>query len=313
MSQNIFYRPFGNILATGDFRYTPSMFNDTRLASIKIDKCYMDNSFFNKIYNNIPSQENAKNAIIDLIAIKKGYRSSAVFAVDVYKIGKEKLLIDLCKTFGTKVAVSAERLQRYSSYLCEDDLEYFTLELKRNTLFYVKDDEENFAKNFQNRTKFCVRPSAFIYKESSEFPLRTSLKNLVNYYSNSDIRNFQIPYSDHSSYREIIDFIKQLKPIEIEFDIKSEDFSDISKVQPYLSVPEHQFFCKLCFRIWLSPNKVNKINENYLFMILLNIFINIRIQKYVGNAKIFAKLYLDTKNMYNIYMTAHTAIMNTCK
>ena len=211
------------------------MFNYTRLDDIRIDKCYLDNTYFNTIYNSIPSRVNATNALISLIDLKRSDISNAVFAIKMNNIGKEELLVDLCKAFDTKVAVSSERLQRYSSYLCDDDLEYFTLKLKQNTLFYVKDDEKCFSRNFRYRYKFLIRPTAMVYKNGSEYHLKTSLSNLVNYYSDSNLRTFQIPYSDHGSYKEIINFIRLLKPVDIEFNNKIPELTDMSKLERYLT------------------------------------------------------------------------------
>ena len=88
------YRNFGNILATEIYEaeateiYSPSMLN-TRLKSVIIDKCYLDTTYFDQIYNNIPSKTNALNAIKRLIENKiENSHTLPVFAIEVSKIGK---------------------------------------------------------------------------------------------------------------------------------------------------------------------------------------------------------------------------------
>ncbi len=230
----------------------------TRLNSVTIDKCYLDTTYFDPIYNNIPSKANALNAIKRLIEKKiETSHTLPVFAIEVSKIGKEDLLIDLCLHFDTKIAVSFERYQRYASYLTNECMQnIFTTSLKPNTLFYVYNDEEYFLNQLRLRhNQFIILTKALIYSNNdSVIHLKLSLNKLVNYYIyNSDIETFQLPYSEHSSYSQIIDFIKQLKPKKI---IPHTRDLDMSRFNQYLTADKRQFFCSPCWTLWYNVKPV---------------------------------------------------------
>lgn len=225
---------------------------NTRLKSVIIDKCYLDTTYFDQIYNNIPSKANALNAIKRLIENKiENSHTLPVFAIEVSKIGKEDLLIDLCLHFNTKIAISSERYQRYACYLTDKCMQnIFTTSLTPNTLFYVYNDEEYFLNQLRLRyNQFIILTKAIIYSNiSSVVHLKLSLNNLVNYYiHNSDIETFQLPYSEHSSYSQIIDFFKQLKPKEI---IPHTRDLDVIRLNQFLTADKRQFFCSACWKLW---------------------------------------------------------------
>jgi len=225
-------RYFGKILATGDFRYTPSMFNKGSLTDI--DKCYVDTTFFEKIYNNIPSKKNAFKAIKNLIENKLETCNNPIFGVNVYKIGKEDLLIKLAKHFNTKIAISKERYERYDCYLGDCCMENFTTQFDDDdTIIYVFKD----FPNMRRRNRFKVDTRALVINdEDSNEHLYRSLNSLVqNYISDRSIRLFKIPYSEHSSYRELIEFIRLLRPAEIIPNDREKRDMDLSRFDQYLT------------------------------------------------------------------------------
>ncbi len=90
----LFEGRFGRILATGDFRYTPKMFENTCLSNTSLDRCYLDTTYLHPIYSNIPSRKNAMNEMIDLIYIclQKYGRHRVIFEILLKNLGKEEIL-----------------------------------------------------------------------------------------------------------------------------------------------------------------------------------------------------------------------------
>jgi len=247
----LFEGEFGSVLVTGDFRYKPSMFVDTPLKDVLVDICYFDNTYFNPMYSNIPSQENAFKCIVTLI--EKKSTENTVFGIKMNKVGKEDLLVKLCDYFDTQIAVSKTRFTRYTRAL-QLDKKYFVTELESSTKFFVQDDENNFANELLNKDKIYINPSAL------QMPThRLNIKEQLNSYIKSKSNKFQIPYSEHSSYNEIIEFVRKLRPIKIEPIVLDPNFTDMTRLTPYLEEEEveeqqqperREFSCEDCQKWW---------------------------------------------------------------
>lgn len=92
------------MLATGDFRYTPAMFEDNQLKSKEIEVVYLDNTYFNYRFAEIPTREEALKRIISLIESKRDMQKNGVlFRIRLRYLGKENLLVDLSEYFETKI------------------------------------------------------------------------------------------------------------------------------------------------------------------------------------------------------------------
>jgi hypothetical protein len=211
------------------------MFNESSLNGI--DKCYLDTTYFEKIYNNIPSQKNALNAIKNLIQHKLDTCNNPIFGIDVNKIGKEHLLIQLALHFDTKILISEERFERYNCYLGDYCMANFTTQFDDDdddTIIYVFKD---FPTLRRRRNRFKIDTKALVINDDdSNEHLKQGLKSLVqNYKLDRTIRLFKIPYSEHSSYRELIEFIRRLRPAEIIPNDRDKRDIDLSRFDQYLA------------------------------------------------------------------------------
>lgn len=111
----------------------------------------------------------------------------------MYSLGKESLLVELAMEFRTWIEVSVERMQTLKVLQLAD---VFTTDPGAGRIRVVDQSE--------------VRPGA-LEQWNREQPtlaiLPTSRPLLLNH---SDI--YVVPYSDHSSYKELEDFVSALKP-----------------------------------------------------------------------------------------------------
>ena len=239
---------FGHILATGDFRYSPEMFVDAPFSNKEIEICYLDNTYFHKEFANIPDRDFSLKEIIGIIETKRAGSSQVLIKIYLKKLGKENLLVDLSNYYRIPIVVSKTRYRR-----CVDVLElgpdHFQTKFDDETFIFVQDlddhaenDEEknkaitNYKEFVQNKTIIHIHPSALLV--SSKRPV--SLKDLIEYNAKSNENVFQVPYSDHSSYKEIIEFVKRLKPKRIIPIVrrmlpKNIDTTDLSELDKYLS------------------------------------------------------------------------------
>lgn len=230
------------------------MFQNSPLNNVIVDLCYLDNTYFKPSCSNFPSQANAITAIVQLIVLKLNEDKNTVFGIKMNNLGKESLLVELCERFNTKVAVSERRFVRYTTVL-KIHPKYFSKNICSDTLFFVLNDEIqnlNGLKFQKGMSKFIINPSA-LHMETA----RLNVQNLVRLALKSRTTSAQIPYSEHSSYNEIIEFIKMLEPRRIIPTVYSDpDCLNLDRLEPYLNTAPSKLFS---FRFKMIMNLSLKI------------------------------------------------------
>nr|XP_033773790.1 5' exonuclease Apollo isoform X2 [Geotrypetes seraphini] len=204
---------FGTILYTGDFRYTPEMLKHPSLNNTKtIDVLYLDNTNCHP-NRELPSRQEATRQIIDLI--RRHPEHDVV--IGLYSLGKEMLLRDLALEFKTWIVVSPQRFELISLLELED---VFTVEEFAGRVRAVNQSEIRYINMIAwNRT----RPTIAIFPTSRDVKLWHKDAHVV-------------PYSDHSSFQELCDFVAALKPRSIIPVVKNDVCEAHFKM--YLSSPQ---------------------------------------------------------------------------
>ncbi|KAM3617661.1 uncharacterized protein V6R79_009382 [Siganus canaliculatus] len=180
---------FGSILYTGDFRYIPSMLRESCLrTNITIDVLYLDNTNCDP-NRTIPSRHQATQQIKEII---RSHPSHNV-VIGLYSLGKESLLSDLAMEFKTWIEVSFERMETLKALELPD---VFTTDPGAGRIRVVEQSAICSA-SFHQWNK--VEPTIAILPTS---------RLLVSFHPNIHV----VPYSDHSSYQELEDFVSALKP-----------------------------------------------------------------------------------------------------
>ena len=152
-------------------------------------------------------------------------------------LGKEELLVKLAEKLKTKILVSRIRYDRYVNVLNLNKA-HFTSEKLIDTFIYATDDalEKSIYQDDINFTKIYIKPSALEFSPKKI----NDLKKCIEVYSQLNNTYYDIPYTDHSSYSEIIEFVKKLKPKRIipivtELKGRSINITDMSELAKYLS------------------------------------------------------------------------------
>lgn len=191
---------FGTILYTGDFRYTSDMFVDTPLALSAcktIDALYLDNTYCNPkcIFS---SRAEALVRICNIIQAHQGHQ----IKIGINTLGKEDLLVDLAMTFKTWIVVNQERLNMLKIIQVKD---VFTTNMNDGYIHVVNPRQitkKNMERWNRDHETIAILPTA----------LYTGL-NGQPYVNQENV--FVVPYSDHSSYSELQDFVSRIKPRKI--------------------------------------------------------------------------------------------------
>ncbi|XP_075054266.1 5' exonuclease Apollo-like [Mixophyes fleayi] len=200
---------FGTVLHTGDFRYSPCMLDNPPLRNKKVDVLYLDNTNCDPEHK-IPSRQEATKQIKEIIATHPCHD----IVIGLYSIGKELLLVDLAKTFKSWVVVNPQRLKLLTMSEIED---VFDTQDGAGRIRVVEQSEVNYA----NMVKWnYMHPTIAI--------LPTSRKVKVWHKD-----TYVVPYSDHSSFDELIQFVSQLKPCSIIPVVKTQ--ACMSHLNQYLS------------------------------------------------------------------------------
>ncbi|XP_039605307.1 5' exonuclease Apollo isoform X2 [Polypterus senegalus] len=193
---------FGTILFTGDFRYTPTMLQEPCLSSsTQIDVLYLDNTNLSSSCA-IPSRQEATKQIKDIIRMHPEHD----IIIGLYKLGKECLLVELGVEFQTWVVVTRERMETLRILDLPD---VFTTELGAGRIRVVEQNEITpLALTRWNKQ----HPTVAIVPTSR--PLNKAHSSL-----------YVVPYSDHSSSDEIMEFVSYMKPLSIIPIVRPRDFS----------------------------------------------------------------------------------------
>ncbi|KAF5741470.1 DNA repair metallo-beta-lactamase family protein putative isoform 1 [Tripterygium wilfordii] len=234
----LFRGNFGCLLYTGDFRWEAdserakkgrTILRDA-LKNDVIDILYLDNTYCNPSYV-FPSREVAAQQVVDIIASHPEH--DIIIGID--SLGKEDLLIHISRKLKTKIWVWPERLQtmhllgfhdifttkttltriravpRYSFNI--DTLESLnamrpTIGIMPSGLPWVKPTKGN-ANLFGSLLTSHYRRSRSSSNGGKADEMTGNLRSIDRFHQYI----YSVPYSDHSSFTEIQEFIELAKPI----------------------------------------------------------------------------------------------------
>ncbi|NXR66948.1 DCR1B exonuclease, partial [Rhadina sibilatrix] len=187
----LFEGTFGTILYTGDFRYTSAMQGELALRGRHIDCLYLDNTHCHP-QRALPSRALATRQAARLIRAHPQHH----VVIGVYTLGKETLLVDLALEFSTWVVVSPRRLEQMRLLELPD---VFTAEEGAGWIRAVDVAEIRWDTLVAWN---ALHPTIAIIPTGR--PVKVTHPNI-----------HLIPYSDHSSFVELREFVKWLKPCSI--------------------------------------------------------------------------------------------------
>ncbi|XP_071624317.1 5' exonuclease Apollo isoform X2 [Heliangelus exortis] len=218
----LFEGAFGTILYTGDFRYTSAMQGEPALRGRHIDRLYLDNTHCHP-HRALPSRHRATCQAARVIRAHPQHH----VVIGVYSLGKETLLVDLALEFRTWVVVSPWRLEQMKLLELPD---VFTTEEGAGWIRAVDVGE---IRSDTLVSWNALHPTIAILPTGR--PVRVTHPNI-----------HPIPYSDHSSFSELCEFVKWLKPCSVIPILKSkvcqayfeQYLSSASQTLPDLKIPK---------------------------------------------------------------------------
>jgi DNA cross-link repair 1A protein len=243
------------IIHTGDFRWTNKMLSSAALSDLarsptnpKNLVVYLDTTYCDQKYN-FPPQEQTILSVLDCVQNEiendeadKTSDKKTLFVFGTYSIGKERVFMSVAANLNMKVYVEPSR---YKAMMCFSDWStqekaILTTNPNSTNIWVVPMNKINF--NSLTKLKFkrgqqCKRvvafqPTGWTFTQSSnpEPTLHSKTSNescnnakVVNSDSLLVLRSnprdnniiYSVPYSEHSAFGELIDFIRIFKPHKI--------------------------------------------------------------------------------------------------
>ncbi|KAG8384127.1 hypothetical protein BUALT_Bualt04G0086000 [Buddleja alternifolia] len=214
---------FEKYVHTGDFRYCDEMKNESVISEfIGSDALFLDTTYCNPKFV-FPSQEESIDYIVGVIerigAENEGVNAKNVlFLVATYVIGKERILLEISRRCKRKIHVSGRKMAVLcalgfggeSGVFTVDELESDVHVVGWNVLGetwpyfrpnFVKMKEVMSEKGYSKVVGFV--PTGWTYEvKRNKFAVRTK----------DSFEIHLVPYSEHSNYDELREYVKFLKP-----------------------------------------------------------------------------------------------------
>ncbi|KAL6614720.1 hypothetical protein ACP70R_036990 [Stipagrostis hirtigluma subsp. patula] len=207
---------------TGDFRYTESMRRDPHLLEfVGADAVFLDTTYCNPKFT-FPSQDESVNYVVN--AIKRVKEKSAATGervlclIATYVVGKERILLEVAQHCGCSIHVDSRKMEILTvlgfggenGVFTEDALATDVHVIGWNVLGetwpyfrpnFVKMKEIMVERGYEKAVGFV--PTGWMY-ETKKKGFAVRVKDLLEIHL--------VPYSEHSSYHELRDYVKFLHP-----------------------------------------------------------------------------------------------------
>ncbi|KAK3930862.1 5' exonuclease Apollo [Frankliniella fusca] len=192
----LFQGSFGNLLYTGDFRYSPRILEYPVLSQIirnkELSTLYLDNTYAAATCK-FPSREEALKEVLKIV----DENPDCKILIGMRQLGKEEVLRAVALHVNEKVCVSTQRLQILSKLEYED---VFTTDASQSRIHAV--ELHTITQRHSQESSKVVS-----IKLTSMYECGNTEKQRGNIYI--------VPYSDHSSHTEIMEFVNHLRPLKL--------------------------------------------------------------------------------------------------
>ncbi|XAR69941.1 hypothetical protein NMG60_11001722 [Bertholletia excelsa] len=210
----LFEPPNGKaVLHTGDFRFCEEMANIPALQMQSIHTLILDTTYCNPQYD-FPKQEAVIQFVIEAIQAET-FNSKTLFLIGSYTIGKERLFLEVARVLQKKVYVTAAKLRVLECLgLSKEDMQWLTLNGQESNIHVVPlwmlasfKRLKCISNQYANRFKLIVAfsPTGWTFGKGKK-------KSPGRRWQQGTIVRYEVPYSEHSSFTELREFVKFVSP-----------------------------------------------------------------------------------------------------
>ncbi|CAN6933722.1 unnamed protein product, partial [Brassica oleracea] len=229
---------------TGDFRFCDSMRSDPFLSAfVGCDGVFLDTTYCNPKFV-FPTQQESVDYVISAIDKIDEMNKKVLFLVATYVVGKEKILIEIAKRCKRKIFVEARKMSILNVLGCGEG-GMFTEDKEESDVHVVGwnvlgETWPYFRPNFAKMNEVMVErgydkvvgfvPTGWTYEvKRNKFAVKVK----------DSMEIHLIPYSEHSNYDELREYIKLLRPKRViptvGVDVEKMDSREVYKMQKHFS------------------------------------------------------------------------------
>ncbi|KAK7102786.1 5' exonuclease Apollo-like [Littorina saxatilis] len=238
----VFEGSFGKIVHTGDFRFQPEMVKEGSLLSKHtgtIDRLYLDNTYCDPKCV-FPTRAEALEEIVQICKT----HSNHDIVLGVRNLGKEDLLAAIALALGEWINVSPNTLSIASSLNFPKVFSTGKPDVRVRAVPFHQVSGDFVKRLNKEKPTIVILPTA-LYQGIGGKP-----------YANQP-EVFVVPYSDHSSFPELVQFVSKLKPARVvpivrgkvrgPFGVDVSSRQNMSCFQQYLSKSQNKCFADTQF------------------------------------------------------------------
>ncbi|CAN4079032.1 unnamed protein product [Withania somnifera] len=204
-------------LHTGDFRASKLMQSYPLLANRHINILYLDTTYCNPKYR-FPSKEDVLEFVVGVTRRYLNNHPKTIVVVGAYSIGKEHVYFAISKALGVKIYASASRRRTLRSFGWAGISDNLSTNGKDTPLHILPISSLRFevlqrylaSQEGKYTSLLAFRPTGWTYSETIEENL-----NLIKPTSKGNVTIYGVPYSEHSSFTELQQFVQFLRPEKI--------------------------------------------------------------------------------------------------
>ncbi|KAG7563640.1 DNA repair metallo-beta-lactamase [Arabidopsis suecica] len=227
-------------LHTGDFRASKQMQTHPLVFNQRVHVLYLDTTYCNPRYK-FPSKEDVLSYVVRITKDFLRKQPKTLIVVGSYSIGKECVYLAIAKALGVKIFANASRRRILQSFGWDDISKNLSTDGKATCLHVLpmsslkveRLDEHLKVYREQYGAVLAFRPTGWTYSEKIGEHL-----DLIKPTSRGKITIYGVPYSEHSSFTELREFVQFLRPDKIIPTVNNGNAGAREKMQS-------------CFREWL--------------------------------------------------------------
>ncbi|XP_047064380.1 DNA cross-link repair protein SNM1-like [Lolium rigidum] len=221
-------------LHTGDFRASKSMQLHPLLQTGRINLLYLDTTYCNPKYK-FPPQEDVIDFVVRTAQRYLKKQPKTLIVVGAYSIGKENVYLAISQALEVPIYTDASRRRILHSFGWPNLSKRISScnQSSLHVLPLASVQHENLKKYLETHNQrflsvLAFRPTGWTFSEAAGKEL-----DLIKPSSKGSVTIYGVPYSEHSSFTELGDFLKFVKPQKVIPTVNVGNAANRDKMQAY--------------------------------------------------------------------------------
>nr|XP_043626144.1 uncharacterized protein LOC122597636 [Erigeron canadensis] len=209
----LFEPPNGKtILHTGDFRFSEDM---TKISSLqmRVHTLILDTTYCNPQYD-FPKQEAVIQYVLEAIQAE-AFNPRTLFLIGSYTIGKERVFMEVARVLRKKIYVTAAKMRVLECLgMPREDMQWLTTDERESHIHVVPMwTLASFKRLKHVSNMYMGRYSLIVAFSPTGWSFGKGKKSSPGKrWQQGTIIRYEVPYSEHSSFTELKEFVKFVSP-----------------------------------------------------------------------------------------------------